>query len=385
MGVSPSGTLPAIEGTRSRSWRCFEGRNCWNGHGGENANLQQDNATPRKMSVEQAMRECELKSYAGFTYEEGAGRMWRLRSIDNPSAFTYNKKYKVYMFASRSGRRSPRRAQPRLASCFEKDMVGCPKSTKTTSIVGLIEQEMQDKHGLQGGLDKRGENWITFGIGSAGGSISGSPKVGADLGKLDGVKHDLEDMAYYANKYNIKVGSVCGDALGVCCEDILKKIADIMKIAETGGWNLALYYTGHGAKHTGDWCFLDGTISLEEVATRKLNHMGTDLQLVIVSDACYSGCWVQECIKKYKDGQCTARCNDYNIDCVSSSAAGKPSYDRLFARGFWRGWDQELALGPAPWKSCGFDGSKEMSAADMKRCWFVHGKRWMAQDSGWRP
>ena len=49
-----------------------------------------------------------------------------------------------------------------------------------------------------------------------------------------------------------------------------------------------LYYTGHGEKNTGDWCFSDGKIGIEEIFSWCL--LGKEYP-TIISDACYSGNW----------------------------------------------------------------------------------------------
>lgn len=77
-------------------WKLCKARNCYNGHGGENVNLQKDNKNPKKMSIEQARLECEQHGHAGFTSEPGAGRVWFLRRIVDPHKFTVGPKYDVH-------------------------------------------------------------------------------------------------------------------------------------------------------------------------------------------------------------------------------------------------------------------------------------------------
>lgn len=57
-----------------------------------------------------------------------------------------------------------------------------------------------------------------------------------------------------------------------------------------------IYYTGHGERGTGDWCFYDDTISFEWISQtfQKLKHSGI---LFIESDCCYSGKWVEKVTK----------------------------------------------------------------------------------------
>ena len=52
-----------------------------------------------------------------------------------------------------------------------------------------------------------------------------------------------------------------------------------------------IYYTGHGESGTGNWCFIDDVISVEEL------NLAFDCQMIhrtpyfIISDCCYSGHW----------------------------------------------------------------------------------------------
>ena len=72
-----------------------------------------------------------------------------------------------------------------------------------------------------------------------------------------------------------------------------------------------LYYTGHGEIGTGNWCFSDGTISIQEI----LDMLGTGETYypMIFSDACYSGHWANVCLKKDIAGfHCLTACMEYS-------------------------------------------------------------------------
>ena len=58
-----------------------------------------------------------------------------------------------------------------------------------------------------------------------------------------------------------------------------------------------LYYTGHGEKDTGNWCFKDGVISFNDIFDLYINHF-KGKPLSIVSDCSYSGNWISECCKR---------------------------------------------------------------------------------------
>ena len=71
-----------------------------------------------------------------------------------------------------------------------------------------------------------------------------------------------------------------------------------------------LYYTGHGEIGTGNWCFADGTISIQEILDMR---PGGSYYPMIFSDACYSGHWANFCLEKNITGfHCLAACPDYS-------------------------------------------------------------------------
>ena len=55
-----------------------------------------------------------------------------------------------------------------------------------------------------------------------------------------------------------------------------------------------IYYTGHGEKNTGNWCFKDGVITFNDVFNLYKEHFEAK-QLTIISDCSYSGNWITEC------------------------------------------------------------------------------------------
>ena len=55
-----------------------------------------------------------------------------------------------------------------------------------------------------------------------------------------------------------------------------------------------IWYTGHGEEGTGNWCFKDGVITLEEVFDLYKEHFRGKL-LYLICDCCFAGHWVQRC------------------------------------------------------------------------------------------
>jgi len=80
-------------------WQVFPETNCFDGHGGANVNLQDDNAFPKNMSVEDAKRVCEGSGFAGFTNEPRQSRVWWLRSVHDPSRFIPSKRFEVHVLS----------------------------------------------------------------------------------------------------------------------------------------------------------------------------------------------------------------------------------------------------------------------------------------------
>ena len=72
-----------------------------------------------------------------------------------------------------------------------------------------------------------------------------------------------------------------------------------------------LYYTGHGEIGTGNWCFADGTISIQEIFD--MVPVGGCYPMIF-SDACYSGHWANFCLAKGISGfHCLAACPEYSM------------------------------------------------------------------------
>ena len=89
--------------------------------------------------------------------------------------------------------------------------------------------------------------------------------------------------------------------------DHIQKFFDTCKLEEV---KPILYYTGHGEIGTGNWCFADGTISIQEILD--MRPEGTYYPMIF-SDACYSGHWANFCLVKSIPGfHCLAACPEYS-------------------------------------------------------------------------
>ena len=88
-----------------------------------------------------------------------------------------------------------------------------------------------------------------------------------------------------------------------------------------------LYYTGHGEIGTGNWCFADGTISIQEI----FDKVPVDcIYPMIFSDACYSGHWANFCLNKGIPGfHCLAACPEYSTALDTKGVYVQHTFQRL--------------------------------------------------------
>ena len=123
---------------------------------------------------------------------------------------------------------------------------------------------------------------------------------------LDGVTHDLVNMEYLVRS---KLYNTIKD-LYLTKDRAFEHITKLFKICKDKEAVPMLYYTGHGEIGTGNWCFANGTISIEEIS----NLVPVDcFYPMIFSDACYSGHWANFCLNNGLQGfECLAACPEYS-------------------------------------------------------------------------
>ena len=123
---------------------------------------------------------------------------------------------------------------------------------------------------------------------------------------LDGVTHDLVNMEYLVRS---KLYNTVKD-LYLTKDRAFEHITKLFKICKDKEAVPMLYYTGHGEIGTGNWCFANGTISIEEIS----NLVPVDcFYPMIFSDACYSGHWANFCLNNRIEGfECLAACPEYS-------------------------------------------------------------------------
>ena len=93
--------------------------------------------------------------------------------------------------------------------------------------------------------------------------------------------------------------------------EALRHIMRFFEYCQRGGFKPVVYYTGHGQIGTGNWCFDDGTIGIEEILGLQPGGRGCYWPLFIC-DTCYSGHWSNICLgKAIPDLQCLSACPEF--------------------------------------------------------------------------
>ena len=97
--------------------------------------------------------------------------------------------------------------------------------------------------------------------------------------------------------------------------EVEKHIKKFFVFCKTNNFKPMLYYSGHGELPTGNWCFSDGVLGIEEI----LEWMPAGMTPpTIVSDACFSGTWSNFCTRKQIEG----------FDCLSATQMHQAAYDQ---------------------------------------------------------
>ncbi len=123
---------------------------------------------------------------------------------------------------------------------------------------------------------------------------------------LAGVTHDLANVE---DAVGTKLFNTVKD-LYLTKSEAFDKIRKLFDTCKRGEDQAMLYYTGHGEVGTGNWCFADGTISIQEIFDMV---PGGVYYPMIFSDACYSGHWANFCCEKNISGfHCLAACPEHS-------------------------------------------------------------------------
>ena len=127
---------------------------------------------------------------------------------------------------------------------------------------------------------------------------------------LVGISHDLVHMESTILGDNAHELYNTVRDLHITKDTGMKHITEFFEECKNKGSKPMLYYSGHGETATGNWCFSDGTISIQEIFDKVPVHCSYPM---IFSDACYSGHWANFCLQKRIGGfSCLAACPEYS-------------------------------------------------------------------------
>ncbi len=126
---------------------------------------------------------------------------------------------------------------------------------------------------------------------------------------LHGITKDIDNMRECLKENGLQLDNMVLD-IYLSKDDAKKHIQKFFeRCKQKGQWPM-LYYTGHGEVGTGNWCFADGILSLEEVL--ELLPSG-NYYPHIFCDTCYSGRWANACANKEGGADCLAACPEYSM------------------------------------------------------------------------
>ena len=125
---------------------------------------------------------------------------------------------------------------------------------------------------------------------------------------LDGIALDLRNMQQALKLASLNFHNSLMD-LKMSKDTAKNHLSSFFTQCQKQGVVPVVYYTGHGQTGTGDMCYHDGTISIQEV--EDLLPPGTYRPLLI-SDACYSGHWANYCLLKGNGMHCLAAAPDFS-------------------------------------------------------------------------
>eukprot|EP01084_Bolivina_argentea_P051893 95392_1 len=142
---------------------------------------------------------------------------------------------------------------------------------------------------------------------------------------LHGITSDLHNMKEYViqKEYHV-LENIVYDMKHLSRETVLDRIK---QTAQKSKNSISIYYTGHGEKDTGNWCFADGVVTLDQVVQaatqlwpmRHSSNAYTSISIVIISDCCFSGEWVLK-LRRYENKK-----NGIYVD--AACCPGKCAYD----------------------------------------------------------
>jgi len=145
---------------------------------------------------------------------------------------------------------------------------------------------------------------------------------------LSGIKHDMRNMEDAIEKLNLgELKNTIRD-LDMEKELVKKRVTQLFMHCKDKQLKPILYYTGHGEICSGDWCFSDGTLSIQEIESLFCGN----LHPLIISDCCFSGHWANYCMNKNIPN------SDIQFHCLSASPDFSVSFDNKDGGGELTQW-----------------------------------------------
>lgn len=144
---------------------------------------------------------------------------------------------------------------------------------------------------------------LGFAVASAGDGVCCHGKKAANfspLTPLDSVTDDAKIFGRYCGKNFNGMQVQSGEAATVdACKFAIRAYLKQCSIRQEAIW---LYYTGHGATGTGDWCFHgDGKLTFDDLV-ESLQEYPQKYVPTIFCDCCYSGRWPIKAASLYNKG-----------------------------------------------------------------------------------
>eukprot|EP01084_Bolivina_argentea_P131523 232135_1 len=131
-----------------------------------------------------------------------------------------------------------------------------------------------------------------------------------------------------------------------------------------------IYYTGHGASNTGNWCFNDGDVKLVDIvniALSKMNQTHHRLDVYLILDCCFSGKWNEQLEMIHSGIQ--KRNNKLRFFISAACGANETAFDTKYGGKFTR-----LILGQI--------GLNDLNQTPQPICW--NGENENNQSTVWR-
>jgi len=178
---------------------------------------------------------------------------------------------------------------------------------------------------------------------------------------LKGVIADVSLMYQFAHDRGIHVSKIFSDvdSTSVNRNTVLQKLQEVFR---SGYDDVLLYYSGHGRQSDGAWLFEDAGgmhdfLTPDDVIMEWRKATSVDQKLIVVSDSCHSGWWVEAA---YKEGsgrivvQAASGISELSEDSISGGV-----FTRAWARGAHEAFSYWNALNPISYASIFVGGAQQ--------------------------